>query len=68
MFEIYDIYGKKEEKKTSGKGLLIFFGTLLFVGFLCGRNILESSLIIVGVFGLCFLIVGSVFALIYFFE
>lgn len=46
--------------------LLIFFGVLLFIGFLAGKTLLASALTIIGVFALCFILVGSVMTLIYF--
>lgn len=55
-------------EKTNGKDLLIFFGILLFIGFLAGKNILQSTLIILEVFGLSFILVGIVISSIYFFE
>lgn len=47
------------------KEIFIPFFLLIFIGFLCGKSPLESTLIILGVYALGFLLVGIVFSIIY---
>lgn len=55
-------------ERINGKDLLVFLGILLFIGFLAGKTSLESILIILGIFGLSFVLFGLVISSIYFFE
>lgn len=67
MFEEFN-EPKKSEKETNGSNLLIFLSILVFIGFLAGKTLWQSLFTIIGVYGLCFLLVGAVIGLIYLFD